>query len=142
MNVAVELPEPFEQVEAPPGAFLALAREPDAGGFRANLGVTVERPEPGHDLEALERASLEQHADLLEGFRVLDREATVLAGCPALRVLAHHATGGRALVLEQWRLAVADRLVTVSVTCPALDWPGAAGPLEAAAGSLRLGDDA
>jgi hypothetical protein len=139
VNVALDLPDAFEQVEAPANAFLALAREPDAGGFRANVGGTVERPPPGQDLEALEAASLEQHAEVLDGFRVLDREATALAGERALRVLAHHATGGRALVLEQWRLSAGDRLVTVSITCPAIDWPISAGPLEAAAESLRLG---
>ena len=68
-------------------------------------------PQPGHDLETLEAASLAQHGEALEGFRVLDRETTVLAGIPRCGAGPPRDRRPRAR-LEQWRLTAADRLVT------------------------------
>jgi hypothetical protein len=134
----IDLPARFERVEAGDVQLAARTPEPDPGGFHANLTVIVERLPEGWDLDRYADESLEQHERALEAFRTLDREATTLAGGPAVRTLGHHAAGGRALVLEQWRLVRGDAVVTVSTTCPALDWPAAAGVLAASAESLRF----
>jgi hypothetical protein len=137
MNVELALPAGFERVEAPPLALVARQVEPDPGGVHPNLTVAVEDARDA-GLEAWAAASLARHAEELDGFHLLDREATEIDGEPALRTLAHHAAGGRALVLEQWRFARGDVACTVSATCGAIDWPGSAGILEAAAESVRL----
>lgn len=141
MKVGLDVPDGFERVEVGPAACVLRRIEPDPGGFRANVVVTVEGLERDASPEERAEASLREHEDSLDAFHVIDAEPDVrLAGRPASRLLAHHATGGRALVLEQWRVPWDERLVTVSATCPALDWPRAAVILEAVAETLRLDD--
>jgi hypothetical protein len=134
----IRLPGGFEPVEAPGAQLAARAVEPDPGGFHANLTVIVEEPAAGADLDGCVDESLRRHGDALPAFHLIDREHGRLAGAPAVRTLAHHAAGGRALVLEQWRLLHRGALVTVSITCPALDWPKAQPLLAASAATLRL----
>jgi hypothetical protein len=142
LGFALDLPPGFEVVGVDGVPLAARTAEPDPGGFHANLNVVAEQLPGDGDLERFVEDSLEQHVETLPAFRVIDREETTVAGVPAVRTLAHHAAGGRALVLEQWRLARGDRAFTVSTTCPALDWPAAAGTLADAAETLRFAGDA
>jgi hypothetical protein len=134
----IRVPDGFERVEAGDAQLAVRAVAPDPGGFHANLTVLVEEPTSGLELDACVDESLRQHEAALPAFHLIDRASDRLAGAPAVRTLAHHAAGGRALVLEQWRVLHRGALVTVSVTCPALDWPHAQPVLSASAATLRL----
>jgi len=96
-------------------------------GFRPNLVLTAGAP------------SLEQQAEALRSFHVVDRTAAELAGRPCVRTLGHHEVGGRAVVVEEWRLSGPEGPHELTASCGALDYPGLADAFMASVASLRLG---
>ena len=142
LGFAIDLPPGLELHASLPGAALVAVEREDAlphGAFRSNLTVIAQDVGPGVALDAqLERSLLDQER-VLEGFRLLDREATTLAGLPAVRTLAHHRSGGDlAVVAEQWTTMRDGLAWTVTCTCEALAYDVSADVLSAAAESLRF----
>jgi len=129
--VALEAPPGWEALD-PRGAaqtvelIVAAPREANRG-FRPNLVVTVGAP------------SLEQQAESLRSFHLVDRTAAALAGRPCVRSLGHHEVGGRAVVVEEWRLSGPEGPHELTASCGALDYPGLADAFMASVASLRLG---
>jgi hypothetical protein len=139
LGFRLELPDGYE-VRDDAAALALIAVEPGpapASGFRANLVVTVEEVREGTAVAGYTESSLRAQGELLRSHRLIDSEATTLAGGPATRTLAHHAQDGLAVTIEQWRL-VADVLAyTVTASCATLDYAGVADAHRDAAESLE-----
>lgn len=130
---SLSVPAPFALLEEEPDrAVLALEAAGDA-----TLIATVEALPADARLAELADAGLEALARELVGFHVLDRTPAVLDGQRGVRTLAHHVAEGRAMTLEQWRLLADGQGLTLSGSCPTLDYPALAAVFDAAAGSFR-----
>jgi len=125
---------PFALVEE--GAERAVLALEAAGS--PTLIVTVEALPADMRSGELADAGLEALARELTGFHVLDYAPAALACGPGVRTLSHHIAEGRAMVLEQWRMAAGGRGLTLSGSCPTLDYPALGEVLDAAAASLGL----
>ncbi len=70
---------------------------------------------------------------------LIDQEPCTLAGVPALRTLILEQLGGLAtVVLEQWRLTVADEHWTITATADLAAWARLADPLRAVVATIRV----
>jgi len=117
--------------EGPDRVVLALSAAAESA-----LIVTVEDLLEGTGADELTDAGLEALAQELSAFHVLDRSFTQIGGEAAVRTFAHHVADGRGMALEQWRLADGDSGLTISASCPTLDYPSAADGLVASAESF------
>ena len=142
LGFTIELSAGLDVDEGMPGVALVAAERADAlppGAFRANLTVVAEDVGEDVDLEGYLLGSLAEQERALEGFRLIDREQTELAGVPAVRTLAHHrARDALAVVAEQWRLVRGPRAWIVTCTSDAIGYAQTADVMAAAAESLAF----
>lgn len=131
LSLGVHVPFAVLEEEAD-RAVLAL----DAPG-RPTLILTVEPVPPDASADELAAAGIEALSAELAAFRLLDRTPATLDGRVGVRTLSNHVADGRGMTLEQWRVVAAGPGVTLTASCPTLDYPSAADALYAAAETLR-----
>jgi hypothetical protein len=142
LGFALDLPAGLE-AEQDVGniALIARAEEPDVpDGFHANLVVAAQRIGAGDASDPQQRtdSALEAHERELRDMHLLDRAKAWVADVPAVRTLAHHNFGGRAITLEQWRFVRDGLGWELSASCPTLDYPTNGARLAMAAESIRF----
>jgi hypothetical protein len=111
-----------------------LAIDPPPPGVRIDLVAEPAVADAGTATTQAVRAHL---ARLTEA-QLIDAHDTELAGAPGTRVLLHHVGPEGAACLEEWRVVLDGYLVTLSASCPALDYDALADAHAAAAASLRV----
>jgi hypothetical protein len=106
---------------------------------RAGVAVAAEAAAPGDTALALtDRALSVPDPDTL----LVDVEACELAGAEAVRVLLLVQLGGLAtVVLEQWRLVIADGAWLVTATADLAAWAALAPAFRTAVATLAIEDD-
>jgi hypothetical protein len=140
LGFELELPDGIEVHDDMDGmALVAVEPSKPSSGFQANLVVTVEEVGPGTPVESYTEASLRSQGEVLYAHRLIDLEATTLAGRPATRTLAHHAQGHLAITIEQWRVVEVALAYTVTGSCATLDYATLADGFREAAESLVPG---
>jgi hypothetical protein len=143
LRFELDVPEALDaELDAGALALVARAPAPDvAGGFHANLVVAAQAlgdgPDDG-DVAARTDRALAAHALELSNVHLLDRDDAWVGGVPGVRTLLHHNAGGRAVVVEQWRLVRDGLGWELSASCPALDYPTIGARLALAAESIRF----
>jgi len=144
LGFSIDLPLDIEIHEDVPHVAVVAIERTDVvpeGTFRASLNVVVENGPPGMDLDAYVDGSLEEQRRSMTGFRLIDREATTVAGVPAVRTLAHYrGSEVLAVVVEQWRLIARGMGWVVTVSCDAIGYADRADAFAASAESLRVED--
>jgi hypothetical protein len=118
LGFAIGLPESGGVIEEEETrATLAVAGEgPDRPAI---VTVQVQAIDPEWDSERFAAEALAAQAAVLGRLRVIDRERVLVDDLPAVRVLLQRRDDdGRAVVLEEWRIAQHGRGWTVSALCP------------------------
>jgi hypothetical protein len=145
---AVDLPATAER--SSDGALL-VAREPrpEPAAFRANLTVVAEQIPARLAFPAYAERSIADEAEMLPGWRLIDREDSEIGGLPAVRTLATYLGSAVAgfdfgrdlsIALEQWRIHHERDAWIVSVSCDGIEYALVSEVWRVCAESLRPGE--
>lgn len=130
---SLTVPMPFAILEeAADRAILGL----DAPGD-STLVLMVEALPGDMRADELAGAGLEALARELGAFRLIDRASAGIGGERGVRTLSSHVADGRAMTLEQWRLAAGGEGLILTGSCPTLEYSALAEVFDAVAASLR-----
>ncbi len=125
-------------LDLPAALFDPPVARPDGGRLHPLRTATPGPTAAGIAIDASPDRPTDTPADA--GARELDREPTTLAGRPAVRTLTLAAEAGVEVVVERWRVALADGAVTVTATADLARWAALAEPLRRAVATARLAD--
>ena len=117
---SLTIPAGWELLKDESGQSALIAREPGdttrPEGFRANIVVTATAL-GGLGFRDWQSGTDELLPRVLDDYLLVDLEKLTIAGGPAGRRLAHHASpAGEALTMEQWFTAAADVGYTLTAT--------------------------
>ena len=120
-------------------ALIAAAPQRPQPSFRPNLVLAYGTEAPDFaDVDEFAEAAIEDQADTLSDFLVLDRERTELAGLPCIRTLAHYDADSWSVVADQWRLLGPSGGIELTASCRTLEFAELAPIVAASAATLRV----
>ncbi len=100
---SMPVPPGWDTAEDPAPGVALVAAEPDNGGFRANLVVTVDELPADLDLTSWQATVEPMLGTALHDYILIDAEETQVRGRPTFRRLAHHLVEkSGAVTMEQW----------------------------------------
>lgn len=115
-----------------------LVRRDGEGVAVGSVRVTGEAVPAGMGLEGYAQRQAEVLRERAEAVRVLDREAAVMGGVPAVRLLVAFRVGTAHLTGDQWWAVEGGRAVVLAAACASPDFPEYEPHFAAVAGSVRL----
>lgn len=138
---AVSLP-PDWQMLVDPRADVALAGlhpEVDPWGFRTNVLVTLDDLDRGMTVQAWQAGADKLLPTVMVDYLLLDRQDVHVGPRAGVRRLAHHASDGHSLTMEQWAVIDGRRGFTLTATVSTLAYPRLADLLAQLAATFGAG---